>query len=417
MQFDPISRLLRLDPRHPAFFTDPYRTYAKLHASPGPLLWEDYGFWCLAQHALVSPALRDKRLGRQILHVATREELGWPARPTRLSAFDAIERHSLLELEPPEHTRLRALVSRAFVSRQVERLAPKVAAISEQLIDGFEADGEADLLDAFAASVPVGVIAELVGVSLADAPQLLDWSHKMVAMYQFLPTHEVELAAEAAARDFADYVRRLAEERRRSPRDDLVSQLIAAESEEGRLSEDELVSTVVLLLNAGHEATVHALGNGVKIILEHGVDFDGSEAAIDELLRFDPPLHLFTRYVLEDLEIKGVTLRRGERVGLLLGAANRDPAAFADPDRLDLTRARNPQIAFGAGIHFCVGAPLARLEMRIALPILLRRLPGLSLSEAPRYRDTFHFHGLEALKARWRPKSIHRRSGSSAPLR
>jgi len=402
MPFDHAARRLRLDPRDPTFFADPYAAYVKLHALPGPVFWEDYGFWCLAQHGLVSAALRDKRLGRQILHVATRQELGWSDRPNHLAGFDAVERHSLLELEPPEHTRLRALVSSAFVSRQVERLAPKIATIAERLIDGFISDGEADLLDAFAARIPVAVIAELVGAACADARRLLDWSHKMVAMYQFSPTREAEYAADGAAQDFADYVRLLVAERRRSPRDDLISQLIAAGSEESRLSEDELVSTVVLLLNAGHEATVHALGNSVKTILEHRADFDGSEAAIEELLRFNPPLHLFTRYVLEDLEIKGVALRKGERVGLLLGAANRDPGVFADPNRLDLTRGRNPQIAFGAGIHYCVGAPLARLEMRVALPILLRRLPGLSLAEPPRYRDTFHFHGVEALKARWR---------------
>jgi unspecific monooxygenase len=401
MLFDPATRRLKLDPRDPAFFADPYAAYAQLHASPGPVFWEDYGFWCLAQQGVISAVLRDRRLGRQILHVATREELGWPERPAHLAAFDALERHSLLELEPPEHTRLRSLISRAFVSRQVERLAPRVAAMAEGLIDGFARDGEADLLTAFATPIPVGVIAEMIGVDPADGGLLLDWSHKMVAMYQFGPTHDVEHAAAAAAHEFADYVRRLIGERRRRPSDDLLSQLIAAESEGGKLSEDELVTTIVLLLNAGHEATVHALGNGLKTILQQGVAFDGSEPAVEELLRFDPPLHLFTRYVLEDVEIKGVGLRRGERLGLMLGAANHDPAVFPDPGRLKLTRMPNLHLSFGAGIHFCIGAPLARLEMRIALPILLARLPGLALAEPPRYRDSFHFHGLEALKARW----------------
>ena len=402
MRLDPATRRLRLDPRDPAFFADPYPAYAKLHASPGGVFWEDYGFWCFYDHAVVSAILRDRRLGRQILHVASRQELGWPERPAHLAGFDALERHSLLELEPPEHTRLRALVNRAFVSRQVERLAPRIAERAERLIDGFVHDGEADLLEVFATPIPVGVIAELIGVDGADAPLLLDWSHKMVAMYQFAPTRETEDVADRAAREFADYVRRLVAERRRRPGDDLLSKLIAAESEQGKLSEDELVATVVLLLNAGHEATVHALGNSVKTLLEQGAEFDGSETAVEELLRFDAPLHLFTRFVLEDVEVQGVTLRRGERLGLLLGAANRDPQAFPEPDRLDLARPRNPHLAFGAGIHFCVGAPLARLEMRVALPILLRRLPGLALAEPPRYRDAYHFHGLEALRVRWR---------------
>ena len=174
------------------------------------------------------------------------------------------------------------------------------------------------------------------------------------------------------------------------------------------MSEDELIATVILLLNAGHEATVHAIGNGAKIMLEHGVDARsafGSESAVaatvEELLRLDAPLHLFTRYALEDVEFAGVSLRKGEKIGLLLGAANRDPERFPDPDRFDRGRPANAHVSFGAGIHFCVGAPLARLELAVALPILFARLPRLRLAEPPRYRDAFHFHGLEALKVRW----------------
>ena len=401
MRLDPETRRLALDPRDPGFFADPYALYRRLHAAPGPVFWDDYGFWCFAGHTAVSALLRDRRFGRQILHVTSRAALGWPERPTHLADFDALERHSLLEREPPEHTRLRGLVNRAFVSRQVERLAPRIADFAERLIDDFAGDGAVDLLEAFATPIPVGVIAELIGAPVEDAGLLLDWSHKMVAMYQFAPTRGAEDWAAQAAREFSAYVRALAAERRRAPRDDLISQLLAAESAQGRLSEDELVSSVVLLLNAGHEATVHALGNSVKTILEQGAAFDGSDTAIEELLRFEPPLHLFTRYALQDIEIDGVALRQGDRIGLLLGAANRDPAVFADPDRLELARMPNPHVAFGGGIHFCVGAPLARLEMRVALPILFRRLPGLTLAAPPRWRDTFHFHGLEALKVRW----------------
>lgn len=395
MRFDPQDRRLSLNPRDPAFFADPHAAYARLHVSPGPVFWEDYGFWCFPGHAAVSALLRDRRFGRQILHVATREELGWPPRPDHLADFDAIERHSLLELEPPEHTRLRALVNRAFVSRQVERLTPGIAEMAERLVGGL-APGD-DLIAGFATPLPVGVIAALIGAPAADAPLLLDWSHKMVAMYQFAPTRADEDAAAAASRDFSAYVRGLAAERRRAPRDDLISALAAADG----LSEDELVTTVILLLNAGHEATVHALGNGVKAILEQDARFDGSEAAVEELLRFDTPLHMFTRYALQDVEVEGLRLRKGERVGLLLGAANRDPAVFAEPGRLDLARAPNPHVAFGAGIHFCVGAPLARRELRVALSVLFRRLPGLKLAEPPRYRDAYHFHGLTALRVTW----------------
>jgi cytochrome P450 len=187
------------------------------------------------------------------------------------------------------------------------------------------------------------------------------------------------------------------EGRRHEPRDDLLTQLIAAEQEGQKLSTDELVTTAILLLNAGHEATVHALGNGIKALLERGLRGDGDPRLVEELLRYDAPLHLFTRYALEDVEFAGISLRQGEEIGLLLGAANRDPARFPDPDHFDPRREPCPHVSFGAGIHFCVGAPLARLEMQIALPILFERLPRLGLAEQPRYRDSYHFHGLERL--------------------
>jgi unspecific monooxygenase len=409
LEIDAARRRVRLDPRDPAFFDDPYPAYDAIRAAAPALFWEDYGFWCFAGYAEVAALLRDRRFGRQILHVMSRERLGWPEPPEHLEPFNAIERHSLLELEPPEHTRLRALVNRAFLSRQVERLAPRIAELANGLIDAFEGRGEAELIDAFATPIPVAVIAELIGVPLETAPQLLEWSHRMVAMYQFGVTRAVEESAAAAASEFAAFLREAVAARRAAPRDDLISRLIAAEADGARLSQDEMITTCILLLNAGHEATVHGIGNGIKTLLESGLDpaaafadARASEATVEELLRFDAPLHLFTRYALEDVEFAGVTLRQGERVGLLLGAANRDPRAFGDPDRLDVSRAPNPHVTFGAGIHFCVGAPLARLELRVALPILLRRLPGLRLAGAPRYRDAYHFHGLEALNVSWR---------------
>jgi cytochrome P450 len=407
-QIDVAGRRVRLDPRDPRFYQDPYPAYRAVQDAAPVFFWENYGHWCFCRHAAVSALLRDRRFGRQILHVASRESLDWPERPARLEPFDAIERHSLLELEPPEHTRLRGLVNRAFVSRQVERLAPRIEALAHQLIDGFAGSRDADLISTFATPIPVAVIAELIGVPATLAPQLLDWSHRMVAMYQFGVDSAVEESAASAAREFAEFLHVYVDKRRGDPRDDLISRLIEAEAEGARLNEDELVSTCILLLNAGHEATVHGIGNGLKALLEKGIDFDAAfvtptagEATVEELLRFDAPLHLFTRYALQDVEVEGVALRKGDKIGLLLGAANRDPLAFTDPDRLDPGRAPNPHVAFGAGIHFCIGAPLARLEMRLALPILRRRLPGLRLAEPPRYRDSFHFHGLETLPVAW----------------
>lgn len=304
----------------------------------------------------------------------------------------------MLEREPPAHTRLRGLVLRAFTSRRIAALDPEIAALAHTLIDRFP-DGPFDLLAAFAELLPVTIIARLIGVDDAQAPQLLAWSHDMVAIYQARRDRAVEDRAEAAARDFSAFLADLIAIRRRAPRDDLLSHLIAARDAEDRLSADELVATCILLLNAGHEATVHSIGNGVKALLERGLAArgDGIAPLAEEILRFDPPLHMFTRHALEDTEAFGHRFARGDTVGLLLAAAGRDPAAFPDSGRFDPSRMPNAHVAFGAGLHFCVGAPLARREMQIALPILFARCPRLALAETPRYADRYHFHGLETL--------------------
>lgn len=404
MDFFLSDHQLDLDPRNPQFFNNPYPIYHAIRERSPAFFWKQYGMWCFAAHADVSALFRDKRFGRQILHVATREDLGWPDMPLHVKPFYDVENHSLLSLEPPDHTRLRALINRAFVSRQVERLAPRVEKLAHELIDGFQSQGRVDLIESFATPIPVIVIAELLGVPAAIAPHLLDWSHKMVAMYQFGRRREVEDVAVKATKEFVSYLKAYIAERRQKPADDLISHLIAAEMEGVKLTEDELVSTCILILNAGHEATVHALGNGVKALLEEGVDSESAfsdaargEQVVEELLRFDAPLHLFTRYVLEDLEWQGLHFKKGDEIGLMLGAANRDPVRFRDPDRLDPARDPNPQQSFGGGIHFCVGAPLARLEMRVALKVLWERLPHLRLERTPLYRDAYHFHGLERL--------------------
>ena len=400
-EIDAARRRVKLDPRDPEFYQNPYPAYRAIREAAPVFFWEGSGFWCFARHADVSALLRDRRFGRQVLHVASRESLGWPEPPAHLEPFNAIERHSLLELEPPEHTRLRGLINRAFVSRQVERLAPEIEALAHRLIDGFAAKGEAELIADYATPIPLAIIAGLIGAPIEMGPQLLDWSHRMVAMYQFGVTREVEDRAARASADFAAFIRECIGARRRAPRDDLLSRLIEAESEGGKLSEDEIVTTAILLLNAGHEATVHGIGNGVKALLEAGLTPSADDECMDELLRFDAPLHLFTRYALQDMDYAGIPLKTGDSVGLMLGAANRDPEAWPDPDRLRLSRSPNPLVTFGAGIHFCVGAPLAHVEMRVALPVLFQRLPKLRLDGVPRYRDGYHFHGLEALRVRF----------------
>ena len=363
--------------------------------------WEDYGHWCFSRHEDVNALLRDRRFGRQILHVATREELEWPELPEHIAAFTAHEKHSLLELEPPVHTRLRGLINRAFLSRQVERLRPIIVSLSNNLIDGFEAKGEVNLLAAYAIPIPVIVICELLGAPAEMADQFLAWSHDHVAMYMAKRDRSIEDAAVKAVLEFSAYMRRLIAEKRKCPKDDLLSELVKAETEGQKLSEDELVTTAILILNAGHEATVHSIGNGVKALLERGISGPITAGLIEEVLRFDAPLHMFTRYALEDVDYAGVRLKKGETVGLMLGAANRDPARFAEPDVFNAARDPNPHVSFGAGIHFCIGAPLARLEMLIAFEVLFARLPKLKLVGKPKYKDVYHFHGLEELRVRF----------------
>ncbi len=393
-------RRLSQPPRDPAFVQDPYPFYDRARAA-GPLFfWEDYGHPCAAGHDAVSALLRDRRLGRE-----PPADLR-PARPAHLADFYALDDLSMLDREPPAHTRLRGLVLRAFTSRRIAALEPGIAALADELIDGLETP-EFDLLPAFAEQLPVIVIARLLGVPEDMAGQLLGWSHAMVAMYQARRDRAVEDAANAAARDFAAYLRGHVAARRAAPRDDLLTELIAAEADGDRLSTDELIATCVLLLNAGHEATVHAIANGVRAILAAGADPArlfatpaATAATVEEVLRFDPPLHLFTRIALQDVEVLGCALPRGATVGCLLAAANRDPARYANPGAFAPGRAGPAQLAFGAGLHFCVGAPLARLELAVALPRLFARLPGLALAESAVYADRYHFRGLERLRLR-----------------
>ncbi|WP_276118591.1 cytochrome P450 [Pararhizobium qamdonense] len=405
----PDTRTAHIDVRDPAFYTNPLSAYAALHAQCPSFFWEEQQQWYFAGYDQVNSLLRDRRFGRQILHVATREELGLPEPKPHLADFDRLEAHSLLELEPPAHTRLRTLVNRAFVSRQIEQLKPDIAALSHSLIDGFKKDGHVELLKAYAEIVPVTVIARMLGVPTDMAPKLLDWSHRMVKMYVFNPSLETEQDANQASAEFAEYLKGIIGWKRQNPADDLLTHMITTEKDGERLSDDELISTVVLLLNAGHEATVHQLGNAVHTLLETGTSpkdvFSSdttTERTIEETMRYAAPLHIFQRYALSDIELEdGITLKKGDKIGLLLGAANVDPKKFSDPLTFRPGRNEGAHVSFGAGLHFCIGAPLARLELKLSLPILFERLPGLRLAAEPQVKDSYHFHGLERLELEW----------------
>ena len=386
-------KTLTQSPREPDFVQDPYGFYARARASGTLFYWEDYDLICAAGYNTVNTVLRDRRFGREA-PASVRAPI-----PERLAPFYAIEANSMLERDPPTHTKLRGAVMRAFTKGRVEALAPEIEATAHALIDAFPA-GRFDLLTAYAEPLPVAVISSMLGVPTDMARQLLNWSHAMVAMYQARRNAAVEAEAVRAALEFADYVRKLLVVRRKAPGDDLVSALVGA----GDLNDDEITSTVILLLNAGHEATVHTIGNGVATLLDLPPDIRAAfadpartEQLVAEVLRFDPPLHMFQRYAKEDLDLFGHTFKCGDQIGLVLASANRDGDAYARPDNFWAERPAHPHLSLGAGIHFCVGAPLAKLELGIALKALFEHCPDLRLAEPPVYADRYHFHGFDRL--------------------
>lgn len=400
-----IGDRMRLNPRDPHFYNNPYPYYDAMRALPQPFFWEDFNLWCFGRWEDVNALFRDRRFGRQITHLRTRKELGWPPIADELKPFYDVDDATMIQMEPPGHTRLRSLVQKAFMARQIEGLRPRLQALCDRLLDDIQPQSVVDLLSAYATPVPVIAIAEMLGVPVEMKDDLLRWSHAMVAMYELGRSKEQEQRAVQATREFYGYLADLVKARRKRPTDDLITRLIEAEEQGDKLTEHELISGCMQLLNAGHEATVNVVGNGVYALMRHREQWDRlvadpalSKPAIEELMRFDTPLHLFTRWVLESLDYKGHAFKFGDTIALLLGSANRDPQRFVQPDALDITRADNAHVSFGGGIHFCVGAPLARLELDIALGTLVRRVPNLRLAEQPEYRDAYHFHGLKMLK-------------------
>jgi cytochrome P450 len=335
------------------------------------------------------------------------EEIGVAPLDPRWRAFWDVERWSLLWLEPPDHTRIRKLVAAAFTPRSVEALRDPACELATELLDPLAEAGEMELLYDYAQPYSIAVICRMLGVPLDRHRDLLDWSHRMVKMYEFDVPVEAATSAARAAGEFRDYVHELIGERRASPRDDMVTALVESRIDGGRLSDDEIVSTVIVLLNAGHEASVNTLGNGMLAFARHPEQWlrvvDGSvgaAAAGEEMIRFDPPLQLFERWVLtDDFAIGNVPIPRGAKIALLFGAANRDPRVFERPDEFDVARANAIQhIGFGGGIHVCIGAPLARIELEASLEALRRALPQFQLMDEPRRTGAFVIWGLEALR-------------------
>ena len=379
-----------LDLTAAGFVADPYPAFAAEREAlardgGGGVAWhEPSGSWLALSHASVGAVLRNRRLGRL-----------WRDREPSayLEPFNLLHRHQMMENEPPEHTRLRRAVAGAFNRGHVERLRPRVRSLASDLLDRAPADGF-DVVGEYAEPLPVLVIAELIGLPGADVPSLRAWSQAIVRMYEPAPSAEVVDAAVTAATDFASLVRAHVSHRRTSPGEDLTTDLLAA-----GLSEEELVAAVVLLLNAGHEASVNVFGNGLVALLRSGrAPADDLALTVEEMLRFDSALQLFERTATERIEVGGVVVEPGQRIAALLGSANRDPAAFADPDVFDPARDPNPHLAFGAGLHFCLGAPLARMELVESLGLLLTRFPDLSLAGEPTSRGTFVLRGFHEVR-------------------
>ena len=384
----------------PAFVENPYPALKELRQVGKPVWHEEVGMFLAARHVDANAVLRTKTLGR--IFTPKEPESQW-------NEFNWLHSDSLLDSEPPKHTRLRSLVGKAFSRSRIEGLRPEVERIANLLLDEAEnklsSNGHFDLIADYAEPLPVKVIAALLGFPDEDEHLLRPWSQSIVKMYEVNPSLEAQAEAQQAAHEFAEYVRDLMNKRKVQPSSDLISELATVEEAGEKLNAQELIATCVLLLNAGHEASVNGFGNGMVATFEREDQLELlrknpraiADTAIEEFLRFDAPLHLFERTATADTEIGGVVVRTGQKIASLLGSANRDETVFDRADELDLTREQNPHIGFGAGIHFCLGAPLSRIEMSASLPLLFERFPDLSLKETPKRRPTFVLRGYESI--------------------
>lgn len=389
---------LLFDPFRADVRADPYPVYARLREED-PVHWSPFGVWLVSRYDDVASILRDPRFSNDM-----RNASGNPLLDEERTK-ELLERRSrvMLFVDPPDHTRLRSLVNRAFTPRILEQLRPSIDALVRALLDETFAEARCELMSGFAYPLPVAVIAGMLGVPLADQATFTGWSRALAANLDPFSGPEVRELAMEAGDAFDAYFRDLIAARRRRPSDDLLGALIAAEEQGDRLSEDELLATCTLLLTAGHETTVNLIGNGTLALLRHPEQLARLRAgpaslagAIEELLRFDGPVQLSARTALEDVAVGGRTIEAGQVVVLVIGAANRDPARFVAPDRLDVGRTDVRHLAFGSGAHFCLGASLARLEAAIAFEHLVPRLDGAAL-DALAWRGTLTLRGLSEL--------------------
>jgi cytochrome P450 len=384
----------------PKFIADPYPALKQLRLGDGPIWHEGMQVFLAAKHGDANDVFRNKSLGR--IFVPKTPEFEW-------EIFNWLHADSILDSEPPKHTRLRSLVAKAFNRQKIEGMRPSVERITQNLLEAIDEkvrSGETfDLIADYAEPLPVKIIADLLGFPESEEHLLRPWSQAIVKMYEVNPSLQYQNDAKKAGREFAEYVRGLAEQRKKTPGQDLISELATVEENGEKLNMQELVATCVLLLNAGHEASVNAFGNGMVAVLERPEQAqllrekprELTDTALEEFMRFDAPLHLFERTATADTQIGGVEIKQGQKIAALIGSANRDETVFNFAETMDVTRDPNPHIGFGAGIHFCLGAPLARLEMSVSLPALWEKYPGMQLSTKPVRRPTFVLRGYESV--------------------
>ncbi|GAA4658728.1 cytochrome P450 [Amycolatopsis dongchuanensis] len=377
----------------PEAVTDPYPLLAALREHD-PVHWsEKYRSWFLTRFDDVTAALRDERFSSDRIAPYRRTKLESPdSDPALRAAFGVLEDWMVFK-DPPDHTRLRKLLSRAFTPRAAGRVQPRIAELADELLDkAIEAGtGRTDLIRDYAYPLTASVIAEMLGVPREDHSLFKDWSDQISGLvFGALSDADRHSRGAAGMAELTGYLSELVRAHERRPQDDLLSALVSARDEGDSLSHDEVIATGVLLLFAGHETTTNLIGSGVLALLRHPAqrallesDPGLRSGAVEELVRFDGPAKSVVRLMAEDTELHGRTLRRGQRVFLVLSAANHDPTAFEDAERLDITRRPGRQLGFSAGMHYCLGAPLARLEASIAIPRVFERLPGLSLTEEP----------------------------------
>jgi cytochrome P450 len=389
-----------IDFNNPTFVADPYEQLKELREFGKPVWHEGMQIFLAARHSDANDVFRNKSLGRIFTDKSPAFE--W-------ETFNWLHSDSILDSEPPKHTRLRSLVAKAFNRNKIEGMRPAVERITQQLLDAIDEkvkSGESfDLIADYAEPLPVKIIADLLGFPESEEHLLRPWSQSIVKMYEVNPSEQYQIEAKKAAGEFAEYVRNLAEHRKINPGQDLITDLAMVEENGEKLNSHELVATCVLLLNAGHEASVNAFGNGMVAALERPDQAELlrknsraiTDTALEEFMRFDAPLHLFERTATVDTELGGVKIEKGQKIAALIGSANRDSSVFERADEMDLTRDPNPHIGFGAGIHFCLGAPLARLEMSVSLPALWEKYPNMQLDGNPVRRPTFVLRGYESV--------------------